>query len=93
MTHQHLTALKNKTVVNTGASSGVGRAAALLFAQHGARVVLAARREEALNALVGEITVLGGKALSVPTDVTDAQAHVLLAACSRVWQWLYRCMG
>src|SRR5690606_29910858 len=72
--------LQGKTVVITGASSGVGRAAALLFAQHGARVVAAARRKEALDSLVDEITGLGGTALAVVTDVTDPAAHEALAA-------------
>ncbi len=64
--------LQDKVVVITGASSGVGRAMALELASHGARLVLAARREEALNEVVAECKDLGGTALAVVTDVRYA---------------------
>ena len=64
-----------KTLIVTGASSGVGAAAARLFAGEGARVVLAARSAQALEALAAE---LGENALAVPTDVADR------AACERL---------
>lgn len=66
-------------VVITGASSGIGRATALLFASKGASVVLASRREQALNEVAGECVLVGGDVLVVPTDVTDYKAVRRLA--------------
>ncbi len=71
--------LRNMTVVITGASSGIGRATALAFAGHGARLVLAARRAAVLHEVVAECEQLGAAALAVPTDVTDAAAVHRLA--------------
>jgi short-subunit dehydrogenase len=62
----------NKVVVITGASAGIGAAAARRFAAEGARVVLAARGAEGLEALAREIG--NERALAVPTDVADAAA-------------------
>jgi len=77
--------LTSRTVVITGASSGVGRAVALEMAQKGASVVLAARRENVLDEVVAECEALGGRALAVPTDVTDADGMKLLAAAADEW--------
>ena len=63
--------IAGKVVVITGASSGMGEAAARHLSAQGATVVLGARRMERLQALVDEITATGGKALAVETDVTD----------------------
>jgi len=63
--------LKNRVVVVTGASSGIGEACAVAFAEKGAKVVLAARRAERLAGLVER---LGDAALAVTTDVTDEAA-------------------
>src|SRR5207244_7676562 len=57
-----------------GASSGIGRAAALAFARRGATVVVAARRELPLRQLARECERLVGRSLAVPTDVTDEGA-------------------
>lgn len=71
--------LHEQVVVIVGASSGIGRAAALAFAERGARVVCAARGERALGTLTEEIRQRGGTALAVPTDVADAAAVRSLA--------------
>ena len=63
--------IAGKVVVITGASSGLGEAAARLLSAEGATVVLGARRLEQLQALADELTRNGGKALAVATDVTD----------------------
>jgi NAD(P)-dependent dehydrogenase (short-subunit alcohol dehydrogenase family) len=64
--------LDNMTVVITGASSGMGLAAAHAFALRGANVVLAARRRSLLDLAARECDSLGGRALAVTADVTDA---------------------
>src|SRR5215210_657878 len=66
--------LESKVVVITGASRGIGRATARLFAKCGASVVLAARREDALLEVAAECEARGGRALVVPTDVSDFRA-------------------
>jgi short-subunit dehydrogenase len=72
--------LKEKTVVITGASSGAGRAIALEFARHGAKIVLAARNLEALEDVKELCNDGGGIAICVKTDVTNADDMVELAA-------------
>ncbi|HEX3885530.1 MAG TPA: SDR family oxidoreductase [Stellaceae bacterium] len=69
-----MTTAKAETVVITGASAGVGRAAARAFAAGGARLGLIARRSEGLDAAVEEVRQLGGSAIAIPTDVADANA-------------------
>jgi short-subunit dehydrogenase len=61
------------TALVTGASSGIGRLLAERFSELGARVVLVARRADALDALEGEIRARGGEALSIPCDVADRE--------------------
>jgi len=61
--------LSGKVALVTGASSGIGRASALALAKQGAKIALAARRIERLEALVVEIKTLGGEALAIQTDV------------------------
>src|SRR5690349_4971982 len=66
--------LTGKHVVITGASSGIGRAAATAVAAKGAVVLLLARRDEELNAVVEEITAAGGQACAYQCDVTDSDS-------------------
>jgi NAD(P)-dependent dehydrogenase (short-subunit alcohol dehydrogenase family) len=67
--------LLGKVAVITGASSGIGRAAARLFAAEGANVVLVARRARMLDDVVGEIEDVGGAAIAVAGDVCEESAH------------------
>ncbi|MBY8976457.1 SDR family oxidoreductase [Rhodobacteraceae bacterium NNCM2] len=72
--------LNGKTIIVTGASSGIGAAAARLFADEGANVVLGARREAELADLAGKISLAGGNATWLAGDVTeDGFAEALVA--------------
>ncbi|WP_212733824.1 SDR family oxidoreductase [Thalassospira povalilytica] len=66
--------LENKTVIITGASSGIGEATARLLASRGAKVVLGARRTERLDQIVTEIEAAGGTAMARSVDVTNADS-------------------
>jgi NAD(P)-dependent dehydrogenase (short-subunit alcohol dehydrogenase family) len=77
--HHMSSALNKKLVVITGASSGIGRAAAHAFADKGARLVLAARDETALDDVVEECIARGASALPVQTDVTNSEQMRALA--------------
>ena len=65
--------LKDKVALVTGASQGIGRDTAMALAEAGAKVAVAARNEEKLAALVGEIVAAAGIALAVKMDVADAE--------------------
>ncbi|KGE10816.1 MAG: glucose 1-dehydrogenase [Paraburkholderia tropica] len=73
--------LLNKVALVTGATSGIGKATALLFAKEGAKVAVAARREKEGQQVVREIRESGGQAIFVKTDV--AKAEDCAAAVSR----------
>jgi short-subunit dehydrogenase len=70
--------LQGAVVVITGASAGIGEAAAMQFAALGAKLVLAARGADALNRLRDKLAAQGAQALAVPTDMGDD------AACARL---------
>jgi NAD(P)-dependent dehydrogenase (short-subunit alcohol dehydrogenase family) len=83
----------NKVVVITGASSGLGRAAALEFARRGASLVLAARRREALQDITNECRSAGGRAVYQITDVSQeeqvqALAQLALEQSGRIDVWV-----
>lgn len=75
--------LAGRVVLVTGASSGIGRAAAIRFAAEGAAVVAAARRVDKIEEVAAEIDKDGGQALAVACDVTD-EASVRAAVAATV---------
>src|SRR5580692_4226508 len=82
---QNSSGVKDKVVVITGASSGIGEATALLLAERGAKVVLGARGSDRLKALANRIADAGGEAAYAPTDVKrrDDLANLVKLACER----------
>jgi NAD(P)-dependent dehydrogenase (short-subunit alcohol dehydrogenase family) len=78
----HLRVLKDKIAIVTGASSGIGYATARLFALSGAKVVVSARREAELAALVAAIVEHGGEAVAVPGDIRDEGTAIALAGAA-----------
>lgn len=78
--------LTGQVAIVTGAGRGIGRAAALALAQAGAAVVLASRSADELYSLADEIKQLDGRALAIPTDVSDmAQVDYLLVLTLRAF--------
>ncbi|OXM83618.1 SDR family oxidoreductase [Paenibacillus rigui] len=80
--------IKGKVVAITGASSGIGEAAALLLAERGAKVVLGARGAERLESLAAQIVSRGGEAVYVSTDVKRPEdlSRLVGLACERYGQ-------
>ena len=72
--------MKDKVVVVTGASSGIGRATAHAFAKRGASLLLAARSDQQLDIVEAECADLGVRAIGVPTDVADNEQVERLGA-------------
>lgn len=75
-----MTQLDRKIALVTGASAGIGRETALLFAREGARLILNARREEPLRAVRDEIVAAGGEAVMLAGDVAQPETHEALAS-------------
>ena len=72
--------LSDKVCVVSGVGPGVGRQAAKALAAHGADLVLAARRQSTLDEVLAEVSALGARAITVPTDITDPEACARLMA-------------
>lgn len=77
--------IKDKVIAITGASSGIGEAAAILLAGRGAKVVLSARRDDLLKSLADRISKAGGEAVYITTDVKkrDDLNDLVKLACDR----------
>jgi len=85
MTSAPNAALVGKTALITGAGRGIGRAVAVGFAAAGAHVIIASRTATDLDAVVADVTVAGGRATGVPTDVTSASdVDRLFATCAEL---------
>lgn len=81
-----MTTLDGKIALVTGAGRGIGKAIALLLAESGCHVALAARSREQLEEIQEEISARGGKALSVPTDLTkDEEIDGLVRKTQQMW--------
>lgn len=93
MARVRLKPIARQVVVVMGASSGMGREAALRFARRGAKVVVAARREAALLSLVEEIVAAGGEAAVVVADTSDFEqvrrvAEIAIERFGRLDTWV-----
>ena len=66
-------AIKNKVVIITGASSGIGKATSQLLSENGAKIVLAARNKDKLEQVVNEIKRKNGEAVYKVTDVSKRE--------------------
>ena len=85
--------LNEQVVVISGAGSGIGRATARRFAQHGARLVVGSRNMEGVNAILGEIKAAGGQGVGMQVDVArreqvDALAQLAMNTYGRIDTWV-----
>jgi 3-oxoacyl-[acyl-carrier protein] reductase len=81
-----LTSIKDRSVIVTGGSKGIGKGIARVFAAQGAKVMIAARGEEAAQAAVDEITASGGTAAYTLTDVCNwDQMQALVTATEKAY--------
>jgi len=71
--------IKDKVIIITGASSGIGAVSAVELAKNGAKLVLGARRVDKLAQVESEIKALGGEVVSVATDVSKKEDVINLA--------------
>jgi NADP-dependent 3-hydroxy acid dehydrogenase YdfG len=80
-----MSALQDKVVAITGASSGIGEAAAVLLAERGARLILGARRADRLEALAARVRDAGGEVVFARTDVRQREdlSNLVELACER----------
>jgi NAD(P)-dependent dehydrogenase (short-subunit alcohol dehydrogenase family) len=90
----HLKPIEQQVIVVVGASSGIGREAALQFAQRGAQLVVAARSETGLVSLIEEIKSSGGEATCIIADVSDFQqvkaiADKAIETYGRIDTWVH----
>lgn len=93
MSNVKLKPINEQVIVITGASSGIGLATAIMAAKRGAKVVLAARSDEALDSCVAEIARDGGEAISVYCDVTKREdlerlAETAITRFGRIDTWV-----
>src|SRR4051794_30757025 len=77
--------MANRTAFITGASRGIGRACALALAGAGARVILAARQREKLEAVAAEVRAAGGDALVVEMDLSSSESISAAFAAAKEW--------
>ena len=85
-----LVSLEDRTVLVTGASTGIGRATAQALADRGANVVACARNQDTLTAIIGDLSHTPGKHLAIGCDVSDrTQVGELVDQTVRTYETVY----